>query len=351
MLLDIPYPTRVRPELNNPMDCPMALRPNYATRLNSFAADMGSKPSPLDLVRRAGTVEGLTSVDLNFPDHFNGSTMADVRSCVADSGLGINGLAMRYYSDPDYKSGALGNADPRIREKAVDLTLRGVDATAEAGADLLTVWLGEDGFDYPFQVDYAEMWKKVADGLRKVANHNPDVRIAIEYKPDEPRARALLGDIGTTLLMINEVGCANVGVCLDFAHVLYAGEQPAFAAAMASHHARLYGLHLNDAYGARDDGMMVASVHSLQTLELLYTMDRTGYDGAIYFDTFPDASGLDPVEECQTNIMVTNRLLEMVETLRGRNDLNEALAKQDTIAGQRIAQSVLLGIGGDTTVG
>lgn len=325
----------------------MALRPNYATRLNSFGADLGAdgtKPTPRDLVKRAGTVEGLTSVDLNFPDHLNGSSMAEMRACVADAGLSINGLAMRYYSVPEFRSGALGHADPKVRQQAVDLTLRGVDAVAESGSDLLTVWLGEDGFDYPFQVDYAEMWKRVADGLRQAATHNPDVRIAIEYKPDEPRARALLGDIGTTLLMINEIGCSNVGVCLDFAHVLYAGEQPAFAAAMASHHARLFGLHLNDAYGARDDGMMVGSVHSLQTLELLYTMDRTGYDGAIYFDTFPDASGLDPVEEARVNIMVTNRMIEMVETLRGRNDLAEALAKQDTIAGQRIAQSVLLGI-------
>ncbi|MEZ5669103.1 MAG: sugar phosphate isomerase/epimerase family protein [Alphaproteobacteria bacterium] len=326
----------------------MALRPDFATRLNSFAADrgVGGRPTPLELIRRAGTVEGLTSVDLNFPDHFAGSTLAEVRACVADAGLGINGLAMRYYGDADFKRGALGHPDAAIRQKAVELTLRGVDATAEAGADLLTVWLGEDGFDYPFQADYADLWKTVADGLRRVALHNPDVRIAIEYKPDEPRARALLGDIGTTLLMIREIGCANVGVCLDFAHVLYAGEQPAFAAAMAAHHARLYGLHLNDAYGARDDGMMVGSVHGLQTLELLFTMDRVGYDGAIYFDTFPDASGLDPVEECRTNIMVTKRLLEMVETLRGRNDLAEALARQDTIAGQRIAQGVLLGIAG-----
>jgi xylose isomerase len=325
----------------------MALQPNFATRLNSFAADLGSrgaKPTPLALIERAGTIEGLTSLDLNFPDHVTASSRAELRSCVADAGLAINGLAMRYYSDPAFKSGALGHPDPATRQKALDLTLHGVDATAELGADLLTVWLGEDGFDYPFQVDYAEMWKTVADGLRRVATHNPQVRIAIEYKPDEPRARALLGDIGTTLLMIREIGCDNVGVCLDFAHVLYAGEQPAFAASMAAHHSRMFGLHLNDAYGARDDGMMVASVHSLQTLELLYTLDRTGYGGAIYFDTFPDASGLDPVEECRTNIMVTKRLLEMVTTLRGRNDLNDALARQDAIAGQRIAQSVLLGI-------
>lgn len=324
----------------------MTLRPNFATRLNSFAVRTvdGGRPPPAELIRRAGTVGGLSSIDLNYPDHVTGMPMAELRGHVADAGLAINGLAMRYYSDPAFKAGALGHADAQVRQKALDLTLHGVDATAEAGADLLTVWLGEDGFDYPFQVDYAAMWQRVADGLRAVADRTPEVRIAIEYKPDEPRARALLGDIGTTLLMIHDIARDNVGVCLDFAHLLYAGEQPAFAAAMAAHHARLYGLHLNDAYGARDDGMMVGSVHAAQTLELLYTMDRAGYEGAIYFDTFPDAAGLDPVEECRTNIMVARRMLEMVETLRGRNDLNEALARHDAIAGQRIAQSVLMGI-------
>ena len=325
----------------------MALQPNFATRLNSFGADLdrSEKDSPLALLRQAAKVDGLTTVDLNYPDHVVGVPMSDLTAAVQDAGLTINGFAMRYYSDRAYRAGALAHPDPAVRSRALDLTLRGVDAIAEAGGDLLTVWLGQDGFDYPFQSDYAEVWDMAAAALDRAASHNPNVRLAIEYKPDEPHAHSLLADIGTTLLMISDVGRDNIGVCLDFAHVLYAGEQPAFAAALAAGHSKLYGLHLNDAYGRRDDGLMVGSIHTIQTIELLYHLDRIGYDGAIYFDTFPDQTGVDPVEECRTNIMVVRRMLKLVETLRDRNDLSVALGRRDTIAGQRIVQEVLLANG------
>ena len=61
--------------------------------------------------------------------------------------------------------------------------------------------------------------------------------ISIEYKPNEPRAYSLLPDAATTLLAIQEAGSPNLGVTLDFAHVLYADEQPAFAASLIHHKA------------------------------------------------------------------------------------------------------------------
>ena len=51
---------------------------------------------------------------------------------------------------------------------------------------------------------------------------------------------------------------------------------------------------LNDGYGKWDNGLMVGAVHPIQTVELLVELERSGYDGALYFDTFPDHSGLDP---------------------------------------------------------
>ena len=56
----------------------------------------------------------------------------------------------------------------------------------------MTIWLGQDGFDYNFQVDYAQVWDLEIDGIREVAAHDPDCLISIEYKPNEPRAYSLL---------------------------------------------------------------------------------------------------------------------------------------------------------------
>jgi sugar phosphate isomerase/epimerase len=241
---------------------------------------------------------------------------------------------MRYYTDPGFKMGAFTHPDVRVRRAAIDLTKRGIDALAEAGAKLMTIWLGQDGFDYPLQCDYAELWELEIAGLREVALHNSAIDVSIEYKPSEPRAFSLLGDVGTTLIAIADAGAPNLGVTLDFAHVLYAGEQPAFAAALVARRSRLLGVHLNDGYGRRDDGLMAGSIHPVQTIELLREMKRIGYRGVIYFDTFPDAVGLDPVGECEANIAAVEAMLATVERLEGDNGLAEALSRQDPIGAQ-----------------
>lgn len=61
---------------------------------------------------------------------------------------------------------------------------------------------------------------------------------------------------------------------------------PAFAAALIARHSRILGVHLNDGYGKWDNGLMVGAVHPIQTIELLVELERSGYNGAIYFDTF-----------------------------------------------------------------
>jgi xylose isomerase len=312
----------------------------FATRLNSFAsrpdlAGWSARPTSRDLVRRAATVRGLTDVDLNYPDHV-GDDPGEIARIVGDAGLAINGFAMRYYTNPAFKLGAFTNPDRTVRREAIDLTKRGIDAAREAGVALMTVWLGQDGFDYPFQLDYARAWGDEIEGIREVCAHDPDCLVSIEYKPNEPRAFSLLPDCGTTLLAVREVGLPNLGVTLDVAHVLYADEQPAFAAALVARYSRLLGLHLNDGYAKRDDGLMVGSVHPIQTIELLRQARRDGYDGAIYFDTFPDASGLDPVAECEANIETVNRMIEVIEALDGDNGLAEALAHQDAVASSTI---------------
>ena len=319
----------------------------FATRINSFASGasaywpaLSGKPSLVQLVQRAATVNGLTELDLNFPDHVDDSPV-EVARAVTDCGLAISGLAMRYYSNPVYKRGAFTNPDPAVRREAIDLTKRGIDAARGMGAPMMTLWLGQDGYDYAFQCDYPALWQAEIDGIAEVAAHDPDCLISIEYKPNEPRSYAVLPDAATTLLAIAQVGAPNLGVTIDFAHSLYADEQPAFAAALVQRHSRLLGLHLNDGYAKRDDGLMVGAVHELATLELLRAVHRGGFDGAIYFDTFPDASGLDPVAECGANIRTVRRMLQAVTRLEGDNRLADAQNRHDPIAAQEVARLAL----------
>lgn len=319
----------------------------FATRINSFASaaesywpDLSGKPSLRQMVERAATVEGLTELDLNYPDHvaIDPKTTA---AMISDVGLGLSGLAMRYYSNPAFKRGAFTNPDPVVRREAIDMTKRGIDAARDMGAPMMTLWLGQDGFDYNFQCDYAQLWEAEISGIAEVAAHDPDCLVSIEYKPNEPRSCSLLPDAATTLLAISEIGLPNLGVTIDFAHSLYANETPALAATHIMRRSRLLGLHLNDGYGKRDDGLMVGAVHDYATLELLRAVKRGGFDGAIYFDTFPDASGLDPVAECAANIQTVRRLLAAADRMERNNSLGEAQARQDPVLGHAAIRAAL----------
>ena len=321
----------------------------FATRLNSFASKPEAfwpaghgKPTPSGLAERASKVAGLTDVDLNYPDHLGPDPRA-TGNAIRNLGLAVNGLAMRYYSNPAFKIGAFTNPDPAVRREAIDLTKQGIDATREAGCNLMTLWLGQDGFDYAFQADYARLWRDEVDGIREVAEHDPGCLVSVEYKPNEPRSFSLLPDCATTLLALKETGAPNLGVTLDFAHVLYADEQPAFAAALIARHSRLLGLHLNDGYSKRDDGLMVGAVHPIQTIELLRQARSDGFDGAIYFDTFPDLTGLDPVKECETNIATVRSMLRVIDKLDGDNELSIARELQDAVAAQAIVRKAMFG--------
>jgi xylose isomerase len=321
----------------------------YAARLNSFATrpeafwpGRAGRPTTLELIDRAATVAGLSAVDLNFPQQTEGLAPADLRDRISDRGLVLNGYAMRYNGDPAFRSGAFTNADPAIRRRAIDLSRRGIDEAREAGGTMLTIWPGQDGVDHPFAADYARLWDWEVEAIRQVAEHAPDFPVSIEYKPSEPRGIMILPNVSATLLAIAEAGAANLGVTLDFGHSLEADTSPAMAAALVGRRSRLLGLHLNDGYGRRDDGLMLGAVHTVQTLELLRQLRRDRFAGVIYFDTFPDTAALDPVAECAANIVTVEAMFDVLDRLP-EADLGPALERQDAVAAHRLVQAAIFG--------
>ncbi len=316
-------------------------RPLYAARLNAFKSGRTGKISIVDLLDSA-KLAGLDAVDLNYPDHFKHHSPSKLAELLAERGLSLNGLAMRYYSYRNWRLGAFTNPDSTIRSAAIDATRKGLDALVEMGGKLMTLWMGQDGVDYSFQGDYKLMWDHTVMALAELADHNPaSTDISIEYKPNEPRGFALMPDVATTLLAVREVDRPNLGITIDFAHSLYADEIPAHAAYLVARHSRLLGVHLNDSYAKRDDGLMVGSVHPVQTVELLAELIRQNYTGVIYFDTFPDQGGLDAVVEAAANIRMCEKLRGVAVALANNTDLAREIAKQDATRSLAIVADAL----------
>ena len=107
----------------------------------------------------------------------------------------------------------------------------------------------------------AALWENTIDAIREVADHNPAIDVSIEYKPNEPRSFSLMPDVATTLLAIREsTGPISASRSISRMCSTPTRCRPT-PPRWSPSHSRLLGVHLNDGYGKRDDGLMVGAVH------------------------------------------------------------------------------------------
>ncbi len=301
----------------------------YGARLNSFktypdlVTDTGNdgKLTTTQLLERVAIVPGLSSVDFNYPEHFSDGDARTLNQTLRQLGLECNGIAMRF--DDQFVRGDFSHPEPSVRKQALKLTRDAASICNEMGGDVLTLWFAHDGYDYSFEGDHLRRYQMAVEGVREVAAQQPDIKISIEYKPYQPRAFTVFADIGMVLLAVRDIGAPNVGVTLDYCHMLMKRENPSQSLAMAVKDGRLYGVHLNDGYRDNDDGMLAGSANLVGLLEFVYYLKKYDYSGLIYFDTFPDR--VDPVAECKANIDTVNAASAWVERygLRKMQEITE----------------------------
>lgn len=309
----------------------------FAARINSFKkSPLYKKISVLDCIEIISKIDGITHIELNYPEYFENIKVEEVKEALIKHNLKLSGIALRY--DSKFINGEFTNPNKEIREIAIKETIEAVEICNKLDGEVTTIWLANDGFDYPFQVDYNKALDYEVIALQKVAKMFPNSKISFEYKPYQPRVYSFIGDISTTLMLLDEVGCDNMGVTLDFCHMLMKKENPAYSLALAVRKNRLMGFHLNDGYKDNDDGLMIGSVHLMQTLEFIYYAKRYNYEGINYFDTFPIRE--DPVKECEMNIKMYKKLNEFIDRI-GMDEVEKLINKQDAIAVQDLLYRVI----------
>jgi xylose isomerase len=189
-----------------------------------------------------------------------------------------------------------------------------MDIAAELGAGLVTTCPLADGYDYPFQRNHAAAWERLIETARAVARHRSDVRFCLEFQPNEPHARIMLTNVGKMLHVCAEVDADNFGANLDIGHSFAAGESPAESAALLASRGKLFYIHTNDNTGEGGDWDMISgSVHFWHWLELLYALDRIGYDGWLGADLTPKHFG--PVEAFAANVRMIQRMSALLERI------------------------------------
>jgi xylose isomerase len=288
-------------------------------------------------LEKISTLEDVKGVELSFPAEFEDPH--PVKEKFKSLGLEVSNIEVELFGSPKWKYGALSSQDNKIRNEAIDLSCRCMDAAAVLDCDQISLWPGQDGYDYPMQVDYSESWESTMDAIGKIASHRNDIKIAIEYKIKEPRTHIFLGTIGKTLMVIREVNLPNIGVMIDFGHSMMAYENPSEAVVLANQYGKLYHMHLNDNFRYWDDDMIVGSVHLWETFELFYTLHKIGYDGWYSLDIFPYREESIPV--LKSNLNMVKKMIE-ISGVVDRGQIAELQKKNDAIGIQDYLREILL---------
>ena len=312
---------------------------NFATYVDRYAVDGYGEPrSTIEQIELAAEVGDISYVDLNYP--FTGElTTADVKGALERTGLRAIGVTPDIYLR-EHQMGAFTNPDPAKRASAMEIMHGAAEAVRALGARYVKIWPGQDGFDYPFQVDYKELNRLAVEGMRELASAHPDLKFVIEYKPREPRTHMFWSSAARTVLGIQAMDVDNVGVLLDFGHALFGGESPAEAAQLLIDHGLLWGMDVNDNYRGWDDDMVVGTVHMTEALEFFHTLRVNGWEGVWQLDQFPFRE--DVVDNARTSIRFLKALHRALDRL-DEEALAEAQRRQDPLAAQRVVQDALLG--------
>jgi xylose isomerase len=308
--------------------------------VDRYATDAYGPPvSTVEAIARAGAVGDLEVLDVNYPFSDPDITVDDVEQALRGAGLRAATITPHIYTR-EFVAGAFTNPDPAVRRRAVELCEQAVDVARRLGARTVKLWPGQDGFDYPFQADYRQLWQLALDGVRTVAEMDAAVRVAIEYKAKEPRTHLSWSTAARTLLGIAQTGRDDVGIVMDLGHSLFAKEAPADVLSLVHDHGRLYTVEVNDNWREWDDDLTVGSIHLIETLEFFLELRKIGWEEPIVLDQFPFRE--DPVEAARTSIN-TIRAIDAALDRMDLDALREAQAGQDALVAQRVLTELLLG--------
>ena len=310
--------------------------------VDRYATDAYGPPvSTIEAIERAAAVGDIKVLDINYPFAGDGVTVAQVRDTLARTGLRAYAITPHLYMR-EFQQGSFTNPDPAVRQKAIDLGKQAVEIAHQLDAKYVKFWPGQDGFDYPFQVDYRRLWDDSVAGVRAVAESAPSMQFAIEYKAKEPRVQMFFGSAARTLLAIEDMGVDNVGILLDLGHSLFAKETPAEVVHLVARRGKLVSVEVNDNWREWDDDMAVGAVHLIETLEFLHALRQVHWQGPILLDQFPFRE--DPIAAAHSSI----RTIRALDRVLDRIDLNALAAvqdRQDALEAQRIVLDQLLGAG------
>jgi len=180
--------------------------------------------------------------------------IADIKKILESEGLFAEFVAPRLWEDARTIDGAFTSNSPSDRKYAIDRAKRAVDIAREVGTKNYVLWLAREGTYIREAKDAATAIGRLRDAWNAILEHDPEIRIMGEAKPNEPMDQAYLPTVGHMIgLCYTTVDPSRSGVLIESAHSILAGLDPSDDMAYALWHKKLWSVHLNDQNGLKYD--------------------------------------------------------------------------------------------------
>lgn len=177
-----------------------------------------------------------------------------VKKVLEDEGLVAEFVAPRLWFSPKTIDGAYTNNDPACRKYAIERTKKCIDLNRMMGTDHMVVWLAREGTTIRQAKDPVTQVHQIVDALNAFLEHDKDIKILIEPKPNEPVDAAIVPTIGHAIAIgYMTVDPSRMGCLVETAHSVLAGLDASDDMGFGLAAGKLRSVHFNDQGGLKFD--------------------------------------------------------------------------------------------------
>ncbi|MCK5845425.1 MAG: TIM barrel protein [Victivallales bacterium] len=204
---------------------------------------------------------------------------AAVKTKLDDHGLTPEFVAPRLWEDPRTIDGGYTSNSKECREYALDRSKRCVDIAKALGTKNIVLWLAREGTYIREAKDSLVATKRIADAIQMMLDYDPEIRIMIESKPNEPMDHTYIPTIGHAIALgLMTTDHTRVGCLIESAHAILAGLDPSDEMGYSLAHKKLWSVHLNDQNGLKfDQDKSFGSVDLRRALNQVRILDAHDY--------------------------------------------------------------------------
>jgi xylose isomerase len=202
-----------------------------------------------------------------------------VKKILVERKLEAEFVAPRLWEDRRTIDGAFTSNNKKEREYAIARTKKTIDIARILGTKNVVLWLAREGTYLREAKDAAEATKRIVDAVQSMLNYDPDIRIMIEAKPNEPMDNAYIPTTGHAIaigFLTNSP--ERMGCLIESAHAILAGLDPSDEMGFALSYKKLWSVHLNDQNSLKyDQDRSFGSINLRRAFNQVRILDKHNY--------------------------------------------------------------------------